>query len=229
MCTLTWQRQEDGLEVFFNRDELKTRSRAKPPCEYSTEKRTRYLSPIDTDAGGTWMLVNEHGLLACLLNRWHDEGGLTFRKSRGRIVTDLADARHLEDLHRLLPNRCDGAKPFDLLAFKGEQVAGFTWDGKELSTLDPRMPMTSSSFEFEDVKTSREKAFAESSSLEEFQSSEGCCNTAYTVRMNRPDAQTWSRSRVRVGVQEITWDYWEEFPDLAKESELHHSTLLLKR
>ena len=73
MCTLTWWRGEEGeFEVFFNRDEKKTRSRAELPLKRE-ENGMQFLSPRDPDGGGTWMLVNEHGVVLCLLNRWHEE------------------------------------------------------------------------------------------------------------------------------------------------------------
>ena len=41
--------------------------------------------------------------------------------------------------------------------------------------------------------------------------------SAYTVRMCRPDAQTMSRSRVRVDGEKVEWSYLEEPGDLAGE------------
>ena len=55
MCTLTWWRDGSGsgtYEVFFNRDEKKTRSVAEPPkiiSDYGLE----FVAPIDPDGGGT--------------------------------------------------------------------------------------------------------------------------------------------------------------------------------
>ena len=120
MCTLTW-RDQDGLEVFFNRDELKTRSRAEPPRTHVSPNGTRFLAPIDPDAGGTWMLANEHGVVICLLNRWHEEEGQSFQKSRGLIVTELADCKSPAALEETLSNKCGGAKPFDLSCFFSKQ------------------------------------------------------------------------------------------------------------
>ncbi len=58
MCTLTWRREgKETFEVFFNRDEKKTRSMAEPPREFTNPDGLRFLSPVDPDAGGTWMLA----------------------------------------------------------------------------------------------------------------------------------------------------------------------------
>ena len=80
------------------------------------------------------------------------------------------------------------------------------------------MPITSSSYCFEDVKAARECAFASGKSGEDYHSSRGESPSAFTVRMHRPDAQTWSRSRLVVG-REIKWEYWAEQVDLAGEAE----------
>ena len=224
MCTLTWQ-NEEGLEIFFNRDELKTRSRAEPPREFTTSDGTRYLSPIDPDAGGTWMLVNEYGLVLCLLNRWHEVPLKTFSKSRGQIVKALAPARSTHEVANLLPPLALEASPFDLVAFHQTEIGGFSWNGSKLTPFEPKKPLTSSSYRFEQVKEAREKAFSHCSTLEEFQKNpiESC--DPYTVRMNRPDAQTWSRSHLKLTSTHIHWDYWEESPNMEKDALLHQASL----
>ena len=226
MCTLTW-RDQDGLEVFFNRDELKTRSRAEPPRVHQTLEGTRYLAPTDPDAGGTWMLVNEHGLVICILNRWHEETGEKFHKSRGIVVTKLADCKSLASINEVLSIECPGAKPFDLIAFYKGELAGFTWTGDTLEPFQPEMPLTSSSFRFKEVKAARVKAFQHSADLESYQNPQTLPSSAFTVRMNRPDAQTWSRSQLRITENEVKWDYWEEFPNLAREPKLQQSALVI--
>ncbi|MCV6603730.1 MAG: NRDE family protein, partial [Porticoccaceae bacterium] len=68
MCTLSWIQHQDSYSLVFNRDELNSRQRALPPALKTALDGSRYLSPTDTDAGGSWLQVNEHGLTACLLN-----------------------------------------------------------------------------------------------------------------------------------------------------------------
>ena len=227
MCTLSW-RVDEELTVFFNRDELKTRNTAKVPQKFLATNGTHYLSPIDPDGGGTWMFANEHGIVACLLNRWHLESSLkgspTAPKSRGQIVLALAGLSELSPLQPFLTELSLGAKPYELIAFQGGERRGFSWDGKTVAPFVPKRPLTSSSYQFEKVKAARETAFGTCSSLEDFHNTPAP-SSAYTVRMNRPDAQTWSRSQLRVTRERVIWDYWEEFPDLAQESQLHRSTL----
>lgn len=229
MCTLTW-RHDVGLELFFNRDELKTRGRAIPPRRQVTPCGVRYLAPTDIDAGGTWMLANEFGIVVCLLNRWHEKPSGNFPKSRGRVVTDLAFIRSLPELSSTLPKLCAGSRPFDLIAFDGPKLLGLSWRGRvgePLQDFKPVQPLTSSSFQFESVKAEREKRFQNCESLEDFQSGHGETSNAYSVRMNRPDAQTWSRSHVTITAGQVCWRYWEEFPNLESDPRLHETTLAL--
>ncbi len=98
MCTVTWRPSVDGYDLFFNRDELRTRATARPPSEAGAES-VRYLAPTDSDAGGTWVAVNELGTTVGLLNA-HPPAASAPRRllSRGLLVRKLAD---LEDADRL--------------------------------------------------------------------------------------------------------------------------------
>ena len=61
MCTVTWHFINDGYELFFNRDELRTRAVAEPPTK-ATTRGVDYLAPTDPDAGGTWMALSRRGI-----------------------------------------------------------------------------------------------------------------------------------------------------------------------
>jgi hypothetical protein len=85
--------------------------------------------------------------------------------------------------------------------------------------------MTSSSFHYEEVAAARARRFHElrcaagggEKLLEAFHGDLENGPSAFTVRMCRSDAQTMSRSRVRVDHQGVRWIYLEERPDLAGE------------
>ncbi len=127
MCTATWIRARGGYEVFFNRDELATRKPALPPTLREREG-VRFLAPVDGDAGGTWIGVNERGIAVGLANGPSDarsestvpeqilndldagpspgiqivENLLRHRtfRSRGLLVLDLLASASLGDLER---------------------------------------------------------------------------------------------------------------------------------
>lgn len=105
--------------MFFNRDEKKTRQRATPPA-LQVLNGVRFLSPRDGDAGGTWLLANEHGVTLALLNLW----GAAFeprpaRPSRGRLLSDLLpDARDAEEAMNRVQSRALADYPgFTLATF----------------------------------------------------------------------------------------------------------------
>ena len=218
MCTLTWWRDESGgLEIFFNRDERKTRPIAEPPSTQENDG-VRFLSPLDPKGGGTWMIANEHGLVVCLLNKWElEKRNNSSGRSRGRLVWEMASSVSFDEVEEHLRD-LESYPAFTLVVFSGEEERRWDWDGEELTQSEAMMPVTSSSYCFEEVKAAREGMFSSGKRGEDYHSSKSEISSAFTVRMNRPDAQTWSRSRVVVG-EEIVWEYWAEKADLAGEAE----------
>ena len=227
MCTLTWWREAaDTYEVFFNRDEKKTRSAAHPP-RMLRRNDVSFLAPIDPDGGGTWILANARGVVVCLLNRWHEED--TARqpsRSRGELVMEMASLENVPAVEeRLRGENLVGVRPFTMVGFDAVGERAWSWNGRELKVGKPHLPLCSSSYHFEEVKMARRERFEVLQAslrpggelLESFHGdlgSEGAAS-AFTPRMCRPDAQTMSRSRVRVSGNRVTWTYLEEQRDLA--------------
>ncbi|NNE93651.1 MAG: hypothetical protein HKN23_18535 [Verrucomicrobiales bacterium] len=249
MCTMTWWTDAGPgrYSVFFNRDESKKRSIAEPPAVFEeAETGTRFLVPIDPDAGGTWMFANEYGLVVTLLN-WYDrelpdKNGGAF-ESRGLLVKNLAGNRNVSDLRKALAAiDYEKYRPFHLLAFSPEEISKWSWPGRktnqqgligEPTLLDrgtPEQPVSSSSFETEQVLQARREALLAANpqsadDLEAFQNNFGEPSTAFTPRMNRPDAQTWSRSRVDVSPEIIHFRYVVEQPNHEGDGETLESSL----
>mgnify|MGYP001627922162 CR=1 FL=1 len=245
MCTLTWWSDQSGdCEVFFNRDESKTREPALPPCLH-TDKGIAWLAPIDPRGGGTWLLVNQFGIIVCLLN-WYDrdeepiapEGGF---RSRGKLVTSLADIDSPAGFaSRIREIDARDYPPFRLIGvFPGQRgkradVLAWEWCATgRLKAIEPIMPLCSSSFRTRAVIEGRERMLRDWASegngitpekLWRFHHGEPVSGPAtapssWSVRMNRPDAQTWSISRVSVGREEIRFLYEAEPPDLEGRAE----------
>lgn len=242
MCTLSWWSGSDGgYGVIFNRDELKSRPMAAPP-RIGEREGVRFLAPVDTEAGGTWLLVNQCAVCLALLN-WYDRDAAIPAnqngriRSRGRLVTGLADAGSLSEVDRRLNTETELSRfrPFLLAGFErgSEGVAPklWRWDGREsLARIDePEMPVFSSGYDVSSVIQARQAAYdrivgddpAGAAALEAFHhDGAGGNNSAYTVRMNRPDAQTWSISRIRVFPGQVRFRYEAERPSLSGEPEI---------
>ena len=96
------------LVVAANRDELYTR-----PAEAITvlrDRGPRILGGRDALAGGTWLAVNSHGVLAGLTNQPSPQGRDDTRRSRGELP--LAFAAH-QDAATAVAKVCAGLDPSD--------------------------------------------------------------------------------------------------------------------
>lgn len=239
MCTVSWWSNNDGqLEVFANRDEQKSRPAAEPP-EILDSEGTAYLSPRDPKGGGTWILANEHGVVLTLLNAYEialpptPQGGWN---SRGQLVRMLASARNLSDAEQLISRLAPSAfPPFRLIGFfpseSGWSVGGWMGNATSWNRFEPTCPISSSSFETKSVLACRAEKYATfgspitPSELFHYHHATSESPTAYSVRMNRPDAQTWSISHLCVDSESIRYRYEAETLNLEESPTLFESEL----
>lgn len=235
MCTVSWLFSNHGYELFFNRDELKSRQRATRPS-LKTLHQTQIISPIDTDAGGTWITVNEHGLSLCLLNHYAAQQVIDQRDwiSRGLLVQALS---HFADTSMLLSQlkaiKLSHYRPFDLLALSpNNQVWQAHWDGFELQIKQPTlMPLTSSSYATDKVISCRLKHFRNiqkeqplnPTQLRQYHASHSPEAGAFSVCMHRDNGQTVSFSHIRVDQSQVYFDYYDGSP--CSTGEVHKTRL----
>ena len=84
MCTfiVSWQPGERWpLLLGANRDELITRAWRKPGRHWSD--RPEVIAGQDNEAGGSWLGINDHGVIAGILNRTNSLGPMPGKRSRG--------------------------------------------------------------------------------------------------------------------------------------------------
>jgi hypothetical protein len=89
MCTLILlHRPRDRWPTLIgaNRDEMRSRPSA-PPGRHWPE-RPQIVAGLDLEAGGTWLGVNDLGLIAAVLDRTGTLGPEPGRRSRGGLVLD---------------------------------------------------------------------------------------------------------------------------------------------
>jgi hypothetical protein len=143
MCTVTVIPLDRGIRLITNRDENRERAAAKPP-EIRQIGLRRVLMPIDPESDGTWIAVNDAGLVMTLLNvnppRGADRPGPTSAKllSRGTIIPSLMAAGRLDDAIESAAAETDATRmrPFRLIMSDGSEVA-------ELRSGGDRMQVTS--------------------------------------------------------------------------------------
>lgn len=174
MCTVSLVPHDDFLRVVCNRDERRTRPPALAPRLVRLKRpggigsgELVSLLPIDPVGGGTWIAVNDAGLVLALLNRSVAIGAGKLAAppgSRGTVIPHAMSARSVPEALDLAeglgPTRYE---PFRLVAAQGRLVGVLTSDGRsvrrDLRTLDAPLVFTSSSLGDAFVEAPRVRLF----------------------------------------------------------------------
>jgi hypothetical protein len=224
MCTVSIVPLDMGVRLVCNRDELKSRPDALAPRVRGVGRRMA-LFPIDPTGGGTWVGVNDAGLVLALLNRSTSdmrEQGDSCARSRGEIVPSLLDYDLLLpalEAARALP--VDAFKPFRLLAVQGRVAALLTSDGSRSSStcLTVHEPLVWTSSSLGDALVERPRALLFEQLVSDaprhmwvqaqtaFHRHRWRQQPAVSVVMNRPDARTVSRTVVEISNGRIVMQY----------------------
>ena len=228
MCTLTWRQGEWGYEVYFNRDELRSRPAAFAPSLQLTrntdslptaESSVAFLSPTDPVAGGTWIACNQTGITLCLLNGYLEaetDAAHSGRRSRGLLVRDLAGCTSRDLLPQLLAEQLARFRYSSfLLAVFAPNLSpeGWSWNGHALDPRQVSPPVVSSSWDQAGAEHYRRQIFnalteaGDPQQLLAFQSSHAEQPSALTPCMHREDARTVSLTRVQVSNRKVSMEY----------------------
>lgn len=229
MCTVSWTLDRvGGYQLFFNRDEQRSRPRAKPPQLFERDGR-RVVAPIDEKSGGSWIAVNDLGVCAFLLNNYEamerTGGAQAPFKSRGEIPILLCSQngfdQSFDTMKRLEPHRFP---PFFAgLIGPEEECRIFCWDGLSLQERSLDLPfLTTSSFQSTAVQSYRRNRFLEfcgadgalpsPASLSEFHRDLANKKRAFNPLMSRSDAETHCISSISVEHRAIIFEYQEIDP-----------------
>ena len=83
MCSVILRIGEDGVFIAANRDEMIGRPWTPPAAHWP--ELPGVIAGRDTLAGGTWMGLNRHGVMAAVLNRRGSLGPAPGKRSRGEL------------------------------------------------------------------------------------------------------------------------------------------------
>ena len=227
MCTLSWILHNHGYEVFFNRDEQRTRQKATQP---TLDKITGAIMPIDPDGKGTWITSNLSGLTLCLLNNYQKQAEMDTNinyQSRGQLVRELIENQqikpadfflHIKSLH--LKNYL----PFFLCVFPDDlsrntnSINILQWDGQRLTKELAIQPFISSGVLLSQVLQTRGDAFKKltggagnSRGHINYHSSHLPEKGFSSVCMHREDARTQSLTHITVS-NDIVFRYHDGPP-----------------
>jgi Transport and Golgi organisation 2 len=230
MCTVSWVHEPDGYHLLCNRDEKRSRAIALPP-RIQARGWVRFIAPVDPDSGGTWIAVNEFGVSACVLNGANltrlpvtSNGSSKIPRSHGLFLRDLVWANSTAEC-TLWMNQLDLTPfaPFTVVFLEPRSPATIAeWNGEQTTIIrsgNSYMPLTSSSFDQERVRTIRLNELAgrvsasgriDHAVLYAFHSSHGEQPDPYLPCMHRADAETVSFSSVLVTRDEIRFLYSPE-------------------
>ena len=127
MCTLSYLPLREGYFLVNNRDESPLRATAFEP-QSLVKNDVTIMCPIDAAAKGTWIGVNHHGIMACLMNgafKNHTKKPF-YKKSRGKITLEFLEADDVVDYFRQVD--LIGIEPFSLIIIDQEDIKVFRWD-----------------------------------------------------------------------------------------------------
>jgi uncharacterized protein with NRDE domain len=139
MCTLFFRHRPDDeypLAILSNRDEKYGRPSDGWDWRGSGQD---WFAPIDLEAGGTWIGLNRHGVVAALTNIFPGREDAGFR-SRGALVTDMLQLERAIDAPAAMASTLSNHSynNFNLLAADPLKVFVFSWAGEELESFDLR-------------------------------------------------------------------------------------------
>jgi uncharacterized protein with NRDE domain len=118
MCSVIILRRPEHerwpLLLAANRDELATRPTA-PPDRHWVD-RPDVVAGLDRQAFGSWLGLNDHGVIAAVLNRFGTLGPEAGKRSRGELVLEALDHADAETAAAALAHLDPSAyRPFNLL------------------------------------------------------------------------------------------------------------------
>lgn len=131
MCTLVILRRPAHpwpLVIAANRDEMQSRA-ALPPARHWPD-RPEVVAGLDRVAGGTWLGVNDHGLVAAVMDRNGTLGPEPRKRSRGELVLEALDHAEADAAAEALAELHPAAyRPFNLVVADPRSAHWIRHDG----------------------------------------------------------------------------------------------------
>jgi hypothetical protein len=219
MCTLAWLPRGDGFMLWHSRDERRSRGSGIPPL-VTHANGVGWISPRDSDAGGTWVGVNTRGVPVGIANLFAGSTPVPpGRKiSRGLLVQQLLDSPSALQVERRVRSfDLDPFEPFTLVSLEtGKPPAILRWDRAGLTSPAPlgSILLVTSAGGSRSIEAGRAKLFdsAQDATLSDPESIERLYrkppggNDA-EVCVHRPEVATVSLTRIEVHPDRVTLTY----------------------
>lgn len=162
MCTLIILRRPDhpwSVLIAANRDEMAGRPWQAPARHW--EDRPNVVAGQDQLAGGSWLGINDEGVVAAMLNRMGTLGPAEGKRSRGELVLDALDFADAADAADALSHLDARAyRPFNMLVADNRDAFWLRSDGQSLRAipLEDGVSMLTA-FEINDAQDARIRHF----------------------------------------------------------------------
>lgn len=148
------------LLLAANRDEHYDRPSAQPAL---LECAPKMIAGRDLRVGGTWLGVNEHGVVAALLNRRVNSHNIAFpdARSRGLLCMDLLACRSAAEAESFLQDHRGSYNPFTALVADRSAARVSYNAGQRIMTqkLEPGLHVFSSAAEFDLHSAKADRAY----------------------------------------------------------------------
>ncbi|MFD2233589.1 NRDE family protein [Phaeospirillum tilakii] len=135
MCTLVLLRRPGSpwpLLLAANRDEMSGRPWRGPGRWW--DDRPELVAGLDLLAGGSWLGLNDFGVVAAVLNRQGSLGPDPRKRSRGELVLEALDHADAAEAARALSGLSAAAyRPFNLLVADNRDACWLSNDGRWIS------------------------------------------------------------------------------------------------
>ena len=126
MCTVTLAPMPHGFVLTMNRDERRERDEA--GIHLGQVNEVKYCYPVDAQAGGTWVGLNNHGVAMALLNQYQAPT-IKNARSRGRIIAEILTLGDITTIYAAMQTLdTELFNAFDCLLVSKTNAYQFSWD-----------------------------------------------------------------------------------------------------
>lgn len=234
MCILSIVKSEQGIIITSNRDEQRSRKNSLAPEIINLGGRKAIIAR-DAQAQGTWLLTDNHGRTAILLNGAFESHtpAPPYRESRGIILMNLFQEDNFKSA--FLFYNLENIEPFQIIYLDTEIAFQCVWDGnqKHLFTIDlstPQVFFSPTLYTREQQEKKRNhffKTLAEigsinSNELLEFHSNQNIHSSELNFFMSREHQTTKSISQVELNSTQSNYVHWQSWDNQKHQHILQH-------
>jgi hypothetical protein len=234
MCILSLVRTANSIVLTSNRDEQRVRPNSLPPEIISTKNRKSILAR-DAQAKGTWLLTDNVGRTAVLLNGAFECHTPTppYRESRGIILMNLFQEENFKSA--FLFYNLENIEPFQVVYLDQTEAFQCVWDGTQkhvfqidLSTPNVFFSPTLYQREQQELKKNHFlKSFDQANSQEaqtlfEFHTSQNEDHSDLNFFMNRENQTTKSVTQIELHATHSNYCHWQAWDNQRHDLTLSH-------